>query len=518
MPKLWFHDDGSNLTMREFYEQHQNNLPRLAIVTQGFDGGVELDTLGIGQVMRIQGACKQKRAVAIDGAGRNITIPLDYPLKFRFYKRKKKDVLGQNLGEIVRTHALPVQLEFVCSEDYRFDVCNTQASVKSFGKLTVSKVYDETYLIANTIQEGVFELHTILVPLYLQKVLVSTVVGIKDQTSEQFRDFVCGIEDAATRTIYDGKTGNENIAMYNQADIDESKSENVYELLEPASFFKITRPVEENTGEYSTLQVAAEETQPRAKTTGARKITQSTSCPPQKVRVPEVPPRTIARRKVPPAPRLLSPDYNRTEQIQQPGETSITGETTQSTNRPIQHDSQFLLPQKSNLEGFMSSSQQPRPLPSPIPQKDDGLRGSKTAPPLPERDPLQQPERATLEEATNRTGNAYVNAIERAVVAPYVASTSSQSAVRAVGAVSAVSAVGVVSTEEKRADELTIGELAVKMKRLRLDRHVDSFRKEGIDGYLLCKLTKNILAKEFSFTELEIIKLMAFIETGHIPQ
>ncbi|XP_041373763.1 uncharacterized protein LOC121386816 [Gigantopelta aegis] len=452
--------------------------------------------------MRIQGACKQKRAVAIDGAGRNITIPLDYPLKFRVYKQKKKDVRGQNLGEIVRTHALPVQVEFACSEDYRFDVGNTQASVKSFGKLTVSKVYDETYLIANTIQQGVLELRTILVPLYLQKVLVSTVVGIKDQTYEQFRNVVCSIEDAARQMVYDGKTGNENIAMYNQADIDESKSENVYELLEPVRFFKMT-------GEYSTLHIAAEETHSRAKTTGTRKTTQSASCPPQKDRVPELPPRTIARRKVPPAPRLPVPDYDRTEQIQQTGETSITGERTQSTNRPTQQGSQFILPDKSNLEGFMFRPKQPRPLPSPVPQNNDGLCGNNTAPPLPERDPVQQPKRASPEEASNRTGNAYVNAIERAVVAPHVASTSSQSA---------VSAVGAVVTAEKKAHELTIGELGVKMKSLRLDRHVDSFRKEGIDGYLLCKLTKHILAKEFNFTELETIKLMAFIETGHIPQ
>ncbi|XP_041373730.1 uncharacterized protein LOC121386781 [Gigantopelta aegis] len=499
IPNVWFHDDGSNLTMREFYEQHQNNLPRLAIVTQGFDGGVELDTFGIGQVMRIHCACKQKRAVTIDGAGRNITIPLDYPLKFRVYTRKKKDVRGQNLGEIVRTHALPVQLEFACSENYRFDVGNTQASVKSFGKLTVSKVYDETYLIANTIQEGVLELHTILVPLYLQKVLVSTVVGIKDQTYEQFRDFVCGIEDAARQMIYDRKTGNENIAMYKQADIDESKSENVYELLEPERFFKMT-------GEYSTLQVAAEETHPHAKTTGARKTTPSGSCPPQKDRVPGLPPRTIVQRPIPPAPRVPSPDYDRTDESQQPGETSITGETTQSTNRPTLQDSQFRLPHKRNLEGFMFRSQEPRPLPSPFPQNDDGLRASKASPPLPERDPVQQPERASPEKACNRSVNAYVNAIERAVVAPYVASMSRQSA------------VGAVVTAEKKAHELTIGELAVKMKSLRLDRHVDSFRKEGIDGYLLCKLTNNVLAKEFSFTELETIKLMAFIETGHIPQ
>ncbi|XP_041373558.1 uncharacterized protein LOC121386648 [Gigantopelta aegis] len=284
--------------------------------------------------------------------------------------------------------------------------------------------------------------------------------------------------------------------MYNQADIDESKSENVYELLEPERFFKMT-------GEYSTLQVAAEETHSRAKTTGARKTTQSASCPPQKDRVPVLPPRTIARRKVPPVPRIPSPDYNRTEQIQQPGETSITGETTQSTNRPKQRGSQFILPHKSNLEGFMFRPKQPRPLPSPVPQNDDGHRGSKATPPLPERDPVQQPERASPEKACNRSVNAYVNAIERAVVAPYVASMSSQD---------------VMGTEEKKAQELTIGELGIKMKRLRLDRHVDSFRKEGIDGYLLCKLTKNILAKEFSFTELEIIKLMAFIETGHIPQ
>ncbi|XP_041346757.1 uncharacterized protein LOC121366336 [Gigantopelta aegis] len=284
--------------------------------------------------------------------------------------------------------------------------------------------------------------------------------------------------------------------MYNQADIDESKSENLYELLEPERFFKMT-------GEYSTWQVAAEETHLRAKTTGARKTTQSASYSPQKDRVPVLPPRTIARRKVPPPPRLPSPDYNRTEQIRQPWKASITGETTQSKNRPKQRDSQFILPHKSNLEGFVFRLKRPRPLPSPVPQNDDGLCGNNTAPPLPERDPVQQPERASPEEASNKSVNAYVNAIERAVVAPYVASTSSE---------------GVMGTEEKKVHELTITELGVNLKRLRLDRHVDAFSKEGIDGYLLCKLTNNVLAKDFNFTELETIKVMAFIETGHIPQ
>lgn len=65
---------------------------------------------------------------------------------------------------------------------------------------------------------------------------------------------------------------------------------------------------------------------------------------------------------------------------------------------------------------------------------------------------------------------------------------------------------------------LSVQDLGRKLKLLKLDRYVKKFKKERIDGLLLSKLNEDILRTEFKFTQTEVIRLMTFVHTGHLPQ
>ncbi|XP_041360528.1 uncharacterized protein LOC121376822 [Gigantopelta aegis] len=420
-----YENGGEHYTMREFYDEHQKHLPKLIVVTQGYDGGVDLDTMGMGQVMRVHSACTQTRVVAKDGTGRTITIPVDYPLPFRVCKQTNKTERGTLLSDVLADHVLPVEVEFACPRDYMFDVGYSQASAKSFGKITLSSLYDETYCIANCIYDGVLEPQTVLIPLYLQKVLVSTVVGIKGRTREQFLQFLHDTEQAAKGIIHVGKTGNENIAMYKKVDVDKSKSENVYETFEPEKFFRFAK-----SEEYCTLQTQT----PTGEATHMMPGTE------QETRPPELPPRYKETEGAFKTSSLLKPDYYCTV--------------------------------------------------------------GDVKPKVPQRTSLRLPQQTSSGD-TNKVKVNYVNDIGRAVVSPYGVGSSPQREAQ---------------TREKRVEELTIDELGDKLKALKLDRHVESFRDERIDGCLLTEFDQSVLRDEFKFTQLETIKLMKFIRTGHVPR
>ncbi|XP_041361066.1 uncharacterized protein LOC121377223 [Gigantopelta aegis] len=247
---LTFTQRGECYTLRDFFEDHQRNLPKLIMVTQGYYGGVDIETFCAGQIIRVHTYTKQKRIIAKDANNRDISIPIDYPLKFKlietsqkatFHGLKLKSGKGSKelaLKEIMSEAQLPLQVELALPPGYTFDVGSRQERSSSFGVITLTGEYDETYLLANSIHSGYLDPNIALIPLYLKDVLVSTVDGIEKKTPDQFSRFVEGLDFAAKNFTYDLNVGNQDIAIYSPLSV---KSNNEYDYIAPVELFKVSK-------------------------------------------------------------------------------------------------------------------------------------------------------------------------------------------------------------------------------------------------------------------------------------
>lgn len=64
---------------------------------------------------------------------------------------------------------------------------------------------------------------------------------------------------------------------------------------------------------------------------------------------------------------------------------------------------------------------------------------------------------------------------------------------------------------------LNIGEVAETLKLLGLEKFIPEFQKEKVDGIILNSLTEEILTNEFNMRRIESLRLLHFIQSGHIP-
>ncbi|KAL5010945.1 hypothetical protein ScPMuIL_013250 [Solemya velum] len=72
-------------------------------------------------------------------------------------------------------------------------------------------------------------------------------------------------------------------------------------------------------------------------------------------------------------------------------------------------------------------------------------------------------------------------------------------------------------TSEPVAD-FTIDQVCSCLSLLGLDQFVNTFRTERVDGTILLALDTNVLKDDFKFTSTQAIRLMKFIQEGHLPK
>ncbi|XP_050395093.1 uncharacterized protein LOC126812819 isoform X2 [Patella vulgata] len=194
--------------------------------------------------MRIHSYSKQRRVVAKDTHGRHLSIPVDYPVTA---KMKKKAGRGESLRKIVETNNLPISIELCTPPDgYSLQIGKAIQGIDVFGKLNLTDIYDETYLLANSINEGHLDERLLFVPIYLRTVNVSVVSGIKGQPRSVFTAIQRNMNKVANGIMYDLTGGNPDIAVYSP-DIISKSTENVYDYIEPNHFIKYRATNEKRT-------------------------------------------------------------------------------------------------------------------------------------------------------------------------------------------------------------------------------------------------------------------------------
>ena len=67
-------------------------------------------------------------------------------------------------------------------------------------------------------------------------------------------------------------------------------------------------------------------------------------------------------------------------------------------------------------------------------------------------------------------------------------------------------------------EKMSIQDVANVLQKLKLEHYIPVFRKQWIDGAILSELNSDILHLECGMKKVEAIRLMAFVQKGHIPE
>lgn len=76
---------------------------------------------------------------------------------------------------------------------------------------------------------------------------------------------------------------------------------------------------------------------------------------------------------------------------------------------------------------------------------------------------------------------------------------------------------GLTSKDSKYVSGRTIKELGEILIKLKLEKFVDQFAANMVDGVIVQELSADDLRNEFKFTKIEALRLRKYIENGHIP-
>ncbi|KAL3848505.1 hypothetical protein ACJMK2_019357 [Sinanodonta woodiana] len=81
------------------------------------------------------------------------------------------------------------------------------------------------------------------------------------------------------------------------------------------------------------------------------------------------------------------------------------------------------------------------------------------------------------------------------------------------------SEAGAVSPKRNSSvSSFTIKEVEQAMRELRLQEHLKKFEEQMVDGKILSRLNEDILVTDFGLSRTEAIRLMSFVQEGHIPR
>ncbi|KAL3891482.1 hypothetical protein ACJMK2_003744 [Sinanodonta woodiana] len=188
----------------EFYQQFREKFPKLVMVTDGFLSERDDATFDVGQIIRFHICSQQRRIKAVameaDGSqGALYSIPLDYPNPLFICDKnrlgKEKVWKPQLLKDIVEKRKMPLAVQFASP-----DTCEDATSAR-ISTVTLTEVFNEIFLLGNTINDGCLNMGITAVPLRRTGMRVALITGIKGRTIEEWVQYCTDLNNAVTSCI-----------------------------------------------------------------------------------------------------------------------------------------------------------------------------------------------------------------------------------------------------------------------------------------------------------------------------
>ncbi|XP_062617797.1 uncharacterized protein LOC134279417 [Saccostrea cucullata] len=166
-----------------------------AIVTGGYYGNTKWDDLPSDLIMRIDREFRQPRVLARDPKSykeQYISIPVNGPYKFNIVKSIKEKSQDQTMAEILEQNTLPILVQF--SERGKVPKEGLASDTGMLISFLIEYRYEEIYLQGNFYNHGVITKETasvILCPI----ITMAPIHGLMDKTEEEFNLYLQRMSD-----------------------------------------------------------------------------------------------------------------------------------------------------------------------------------------------------------------------------------------------------------------------------------------------------------------------------------
>lgn len=225
-----FTHEEKEYSVQEFYEAHNIQLPLFVVVAQGHYGDIGMETLDMGQVIRVHGFKTQKRRITKFKNGHKLltgklaSIPLDYPLEFKTVENDKVQSHRMCLQKILDFNQLPVDIKLDPIETDRCVIGQRIFRCSDVPVMSVMNQIEVMYLIGNPISDGCLYSRIVEIPVKLPDVKLSIVTGAVNAPESAWLSYIQGMSKTVQEKIkFDEEYGHRDITFYSP---DEDKTEN----------------------------------------------------------------------------------------------------------------------------------------------------------------------------------------------------------------------------------------------------------------------------------------------------
>ncbi|OWF47033.1 uncharacterized protein LOC110454879 [Mizuhopecten yessoensis] len=539
----YMYKDEEELDWPEFFEIYKERFPLLVYITGGNYGETIYDDFCSDQIYRVQTYSNQRRIVAkaTKVYDRYIDIYLSIPIstthKFCVVRgHRSVQEAPKTLEEIVSENPFPIPVTFApdVSEIY---VGTSREDVSSYATILLTREYTENFLLGNCVMNGQV-CKTVTVAAVSALISVAPASGIQGKSAEFFRKHLSKLQASLADVTYDRTVGNTSITKITS---EGTGTGNILPKLNPPLLPVEHKPdTEKNESSDDSDDWYERPPEPTIK-------------PPLPPRSEESPPTPI--KKTTDAP-LYPKKYYENAAIVHP--IPSTSKTPAAPPRP---QKKSVLPQTSTQKPatkLQSTGKSPVPGRGPLPDptsstvKENQLFSEADYMYMKEPDDMYEvlsnvPQPTT--EIKSQTGEKKIPTVSSSgfggnnivPTVPTVASSGfgGNNIVPTVPTVSSSGFGGnnIVPTETKQeaasnqSDDkdkstggkqhllaLSVDDIGEYLRKMRLDKYVERFAEDMIDGVILGELTKENLKEDYGFRSVEQIKLWKFITDGYIPQ
>ncbi|XP_062599987.1 uncharacterized protein LOC134261576 [Saccostrea cucullata] len=454
------------ISLPEFYQKYRQCLPMLVVVVGGHNGTTEFDDTPSDTIIRYNKFQSVKRALAQDPKTRRnyISIPVNAKYKFNVIKSiSTKNKADHTLAEILDTYPLPVLIQFSESQEIPSEGRNREGTPY---QLLITHVYEEVFIQGNFITEGKITKHPSsfsLCPL----ISVAPIQGFTDRTKKEYDKYLKKLEGYVNKnTVFSESQCNLAIKIL-KPDADELKD---------------------------VLQTYQNET--------------TVSHPP-----PSIPVRGQSLKKA--RQEGDDDDGEDYEVMEQPMEEVDTYRVAAAAGTPS-YVNDRLCQVKPLVAGQDDADDEEGDMYEPMENPDENTTPSK---PVVISKPDETPPPPRPVEKPNVRSRSLPN-----TGAPTPKDTTPPARERGHSTSCAdepehcKKPLVTNTTNAFDIEEKSIQDIGEVLCRLRLNKYVERFEEEMVDGEILAGLSVEDLQKEFNFSKLEAMRLFKYIEKGHIPK
>ncbi|XP_061188308.1 uncharacterized protein LOC133196428 [Saccostrea echinata] len=451
---------------KAFYDSFSNHLPRLVQVTRGYYGEEQVETYERGQKLFIRRFGSQERIVATVLKGprsltqKKISIPVDYNATFCLFSNKKGGTCKKyKLHRVLSKNndKLPIDVLFIPDMSPELTGSNWLTSTTEQLVLRLTRRYRDTFLLGHDLRGDRVTSIIQKLPLYLTEMRISLVVGRTGYEKQEWDSYIHNLSEICdTQINCDSYFGNPDIALY------DNDSEDFDATVRVPNVYCTLYDCLSETNVYQTLHGL----KPDSSRTEEKCDTYDVISNCVREKVPPV---------IPPKPNIKKPLPSSKEQTAQKTVANVSNEDDVKPFVPQRSDTAS----KGKVKRHTSTSTKVK---STTHLHDVIEEEVGTTP---------KSEETTTPKLPPRGGDGIGNNVRSNLC---------------------------VENARKNVNEMDIKEVGDMLKKLGLEKYVPIFKEKWIDGAILSELSIDILHKECSMSKIEAVRLMSYVQKGHVPR